>query len=82
MRIVYEPNKATNFHNSQPIHLRVSGEQEIGLGDHSVYLVSKKQSKRIERHFCGIAECRCPAGAVQQLDPDGNRYGIRVDWTR
>ena len=79
MKITYEPIGINNFHDSPNINLIVSGETATGFDD-PVYLISKAQARRIEKHFCGITDCRCPAGAAIQLDESGTEFGIRVKW--
>ena len=77
MKISYEPTGINNFHNQNPINLIISGEI-----DHSdeVYVISPFQASRIRRHFCGVADCQCPAGGVVALDPYGILHGIRVQF--
>ena len=77
MNVSYQPTPEINdFHNSGPITVRVN---TISWGhDSEVYLISKRQAKRIENHFCGIADCRCAGGCIQQLDPEGATFGIPV----
>jgi len=72
MLIEYKPTGINNFHNSQSISLRITGEEFEGM-----YVVSKGQYRKIYKHFCGIKDCRCAGGACVQLDPDGNTWGIR-----
>lgn len=81
MKTNYCPTGINNFHNSAPISLIVSGDKATGITcDGDVYRISTGQAKRIEKHFCGVAGCRCAAGAVQQLNEAGTEWGIRVDW--
>jgi hypothetical protein len=81
MKVTYEPIGVNNFHNSSSIDLIVSGEKTNGICyDGQVYRISKGQSKRIEDHFCGVTDCRCPHGAVDQLNEAGTEFGIPVKW--
>jgi hypothetical protein len=79
MKITYQPTGINNFHNSDPINLVISGEKTEG---HSgpVYRISKGQARKIENHFCGITDCRCPHGALEQLNGNESEYGIRVGY--
>ena len=76
MKISYEPK--FNFHNQSAITLIITGKRPGWNADGDVYYVSKRQAKRIEKHFCGMKECGCPKGEVQQLDQDGTEWGIPV----
>jgi hypothetical protein len=73
MKIKYQPSGINNFHNSASINLRISGAVD---GNTGLYKISARQAAKLANHFCGITDCRCPGGAVQQLDPDGLSYGI------
>jgi len=74
MNVTYEPAGINNFHNSPAINLRESGEKSEFDGP--VYRISKRQAVRVENHFCGITDCHCAHGAVQQLNEDGTEFGI------
>jgi len=77
--IIIDVDGINNFHNSQPITVRVDGETVDGNGE-TLYRISAGQAKRIERHFCGISGCRCAAGGVTvQLDSEGATWGLRAD---
>lgn len=79
MSITYQPTGVNNFHNSKPLNLLISGEKTEGQNC-PVYRISKSQARKIENHFCGIADCRCPHGAVEQLNESGTEYGIRPEY--
>lgn len=81
-RISYRPTNPSNFHNTRAILLTVSGNTDTGYDGEPVYLITRAQADRISKHFCGIRECRCSAGAVQQMSADAETsdYGIRVAW--
>ena len=67
-----------NFHNSEPICLIVDTDQTCEWSPEAVYYVSKRQARKIEEHFCGMSDCRCPKGEVVQLDAEGEHWGIPV----
>jgi len=71
----YEPTGINNFHNSGPIKVRIL---DYTFHNSSVYIVSRAQAQRIKTHFCGISDCKCGQGAVQQLDPEGIEFGIEM----
>lgn len=79
MKIYYEPDGINNFHNSDGLHFIVSG-QKLYDGEDEVYVISKGQANRAMRHFCGITDCRCPAGAVRQLNEDETLWGLPVKY--
>jgi hypothetical protein len=58
MNFKLSPHGVNNFHNCAPLYVRVRGKTPDG------YPVSARVAKRIEKHFCGVADCRCPAGGV------------------
>lgn len=80
MKISYKPTGVTNFHNSDAIRLVISGRKIYGSGDREVYHISRRQARRVEKHFCGISGCRCPAGGVEQLNQGGTAWGLPVRW--
>ena len=74
-KVTYEPK--FNFHNSPPITLILDIEKTCDwAASGEVVFVSKSQMKRIENHFCGMNDCRCPKGEVQQLDAEGDHFGV------
>ena len=79
-KATYLPLGINNFHNSPAIELFITGEKTSGLQGVEVYRISKGQEKRLEKHFCGITDCRCHHGAIEQLDEAGTELGIKVDW--
>ena len=79
MKITYQPTGINNFHNSKALNLVISGEKAEGNSG-TVYIISKGQARKIENHFCGITDCHCPHGAVEQMDPDGAEWGLRVGY--
>lgn len=82
-KIHYLPTGINNFHNSTPIALNVRTDRfSYHHEDGEVYKITKSQAQRIKRHFCGIKECWCPAGAVIQLDQDGNEWAILKKYCR
>ncbi len=80
MKITYCPTEPiNNFHHSRPLDLIITGETTEGIccsGD--VYRISTSQAAKIRKHFCGITDCRCAAGATDQLNEDGTEWGIPV----
>lgn len=83
MMITYEPSGINNFHNSSPIRVRVADAplvDPVSSGD--MYEISARQARRIASHFCGITDCRCPHGAVAELDEAGTRFGLPVRWAK
>jgi hypothetical protein len=78
-KITYNPRGINNFHNADPIRILVSTIVDPDTPA-PLYLITRRQAERIARHFCGVKECRCPAGGVQQMDPDGTEYAIPVKW--
>lgn len=81
MKTSYAPTGINNFHNSAAINLNISGEKTNGTCyDGPVYRISASQAKKIQAHFCGVTDCRCAHGAVDQLNESGTEWGIRVDW--
>ncbi len=78
MQITINPNKINNFHNAPPLDIRVRGEIAESW-DGPAYRISRRQARRIEQHFCGVADCRCPrGGVVVRMDADGQEYGVRL----
>jgi hypothetical protein len=79
MKITINPTGINNFHNSPPLTVRITGEGISGFGEH-LYKISKRQARKIEQHFCGITDCRCPhGGAVVETSPDGDKFGLRAE---
>ena len=56
-----------NFHNAGPLALRVKPAQFTGEG----FYPSPSQAKRINKHLCGLAGCRCAERCTEdeQLTP-------------
>lgn len=77
MRVDYDPQGINNFHNQPAIRLRITGETDYQDG-RKLYVISKGQNRKIEKHFCGITDCRCPQGGTIEIAPDV--FAIRVDW--
>lgn len=76
-KITIEPKGINNFHNAPALTVRVSGVEVQGFGER-IYRISKRQARRIERHFCGISDCRCPAGGVViETSANGDEFGLR-----
>ena len=76
--IILDPMGINNFHRSQPLTVRVSGEK-VSDGGEDLYRISARQADRIEKHFCGIAGCHCPAGGVVvEVHQDGHYCGLRA----
>ena len=79
MMITYQPTGINNFHNSSAIRVRVYPTPLIDpVGNGDMYPISVSQARKIRRHFCGITDCRCAEGAVQELDEAGTRHGLPV----
>ena len=74
-KVIYEPR--WDFHNSGPIVLRVTGEFFTSTEDE--YVISARQARRIENHFCGMADCRCGSSGVGCYEgAHGRTYFIPV----
>ena len=69
MKIKYRPEGINNFHNSASISLVVTDPIRYEDGS-QMYRISVGQRRRIERHFCGVSDCHCPHGSVQEIYPD------------
>lgn len=57
-QIYYEPEGTNDFHNQGGITIRPHMDQD------SRQWISRRQYDRITRHFCGVADCHCPAGGL------------------
>lgn len=79
MKITYQPTGINNFHNSNPINLVISGEKPRGIAGLFTASATGRRSKS-KKHFCGVADCRCAHGAVEQLNEGGTEYGIRLGY--
>ena len=73
MNYIYDPS--WNFHNAKPITVRV-GKPVAGMMGRPVYLISKSQARRIEKHFCGITDCRCNSGGIGEENAEGTVFSI------
>jgi len=83
MKITYSPKGINNFHNATPINLCISGLTYIDYELHNAveyYLISPRQRRRIEKHFCGVEGCACPSGGVTELFP--GEYAIRKSYCK
>lgn len=60
------------------IALIVDAPYFSSLAGEEVYKISVSQMRRVREHFCGVKECRCPAGGV--LESDWDRYGKAIAW--
>lgn len=79
MTISYQPTGINNFHNSSAIRVRIAASPLIDpMCNGDVYEISRRQAMKIRAHFCGNTECRCPHGAVRDLDEAGTRFGLPV----
>lgn len=74
VRIELDYNTRGNFHNASPIDLRVDLENTIEWNGDDLILLTDYQSRRIEKHFCGMSDCCCGAGPLIQVDND--KYAI------
>lgn len=77
MNVNYELTGINNFHNADAISLRITGKKEQGF-DGEVYIISKGQARRLEKHFCGVTGCGCAKGAIEELNAEGTAFGIPV----
>lgn len=60
-----------NFHGAGDIKILVDPEDVIqGQDGKPLYKLTKVQAKKIEKHFCGISDCRCGSGPVIEYDQD------------
>jgi len=66
MKIKYEPK--FNFHQSPAIDLVITGKKAENFQDEEVFTISKGQARKIANHFCGMSECRCPKGEVDEIE--------------
>ena len=80
MKLTINPNGINDFHNRGPINIQVlAHEKEIEAGQWdqvTSYTISKYQARRIENHFCGISDCKCPAGGVVVHYPGSSKVYI------
>lgn len=76
MQITYHPK--WNFHNAQPINLRVSRIEE-DHGHRKAY-ISKAQARRLAKHFCGITDCRCNSGGLIPENEEGTEFSIELPY--
>ena len=56
-----------NFHNVSYLALRVAKENYVYAKDGKTVIsveLTPSQFRRIERHFCGISDCKCGSGPV------------------
>jgi hypothetical protein len=81
MKISYQPQDINNFHNVGPLNLVVGG-RTIDWSGRETYLISPRQARKINKHFCGITDCRCSGGATYELNEDRTGYGIPVKYRR
>lgn len=76
IKIEYNPTGINNFHNCDPIKLIIDIDNIDNIDEEIE--ISKNQKDRINRHFCGVKECHCPAGAVTEFEY--GRYSIMSKW--
>jgi len=62
--------EANNFHNAGPINLIIDPFNIVRWNGDKLYLLSKAQASRIEKHFCGISDCCCGSGPMIVVDRD------------
>ena len=83
MKLTINPSGINDFHNRGPINIVVSGHDNVienGSWDQiTAYTVSRYQAQKIEKHFCGISDCKCPAGGVVVFYP-GTSYQEDQYW--
>lgn len=72
MMITYKPDDRNNFHRAKPITLRVSGE----MHEKTHYTISRYQARRVWDHFCGIRDCYCPNGGLEEITE--GQYGLDI----
>jgi hypothetical protein len=81
--IRYKPEGINDFHNRYyhggNIRLRITGT-EVNDGNAWLYAITRNQFKRIKRFYCGVFDCKCPAGGVTQIDEEGTVFGIKKEW--
>jgi len=71
-----------NFHNVSDLTLRVAKENLIYARDGKTVVsveLTPSQIKRIERHFCGIADCKCGSAPRGYEEIAYNRAIIHLD---
>lgn len=59
-----------NFHNVGAIHIRYTSAQIGTLEGVQVLILTPSQSRRLEKHFCGMSECTCGSGPQIHYDVD------------
>lgn len=72
MQIIHDPS--WNFHNAPPIRVRIRKTYQDA--DQGRGLISPRQARRINQHFCGIADCRCNSGGVRSENEYDTEFSI------
>jgi len=84
MKLTINPSGIDDFHNRGPINIKVSEHNEVieagQWNQITAFTISKYQAKRIENHFCGMLDCKCPAGGVVVHYPgnSGDQYWVEI----
>lgn len=74
MQVEYTPK--FNFHNRSSVILR-SASTKIEHSITRVY-ITKRQANRLEKHFCGVAGCRCNSAGIVQENEAGTEFSIAI----
>lgn len=74
MQIVYDPG--WNFHNAAPLRVRVA--KTIKSDDGVRGLLSRRQAKRISKHFCGVSGCLCYSGGLRSENEYDTEFSIAL----
>lgn len=78
MKIHYRPQDINNFHNQVgvPVNVKKDRYREDLLGNGPGFIISRPVAMRLRSHFCGVKDCKCPAGGILQLNEAGTEFGL------
>ena len=74
MQITYDPG--WNFHGAAAIRVRINKTYRDTSDGTMRGLISPAQARRLDRHFCGIADCRCNSGGVRSENESDTELSI------
>lgn len=76
----YDIDGINNFHDRGAITVRITDTRRInGYDGRDYHPISRRVAARVKRHYCGHADCHCPAGGIIiDLNEDGDK-GILAD---
>lgn len=79
MKVTLSPTGINNFHNAPDLTIYL--KRPLNLAG-QYYPISEHQAKRIQNHFCGIKDCKCPAGGYimeTNFKNENFEYAINVN---